>query len=141
MNKSSDDHRINKFWKLYKKDLMLVAAVLAAAVISALVYQSRNGSADRENTGGVLEITIDGEIYGTYPLDQEQEINVVSSYGRNTVVIEQNRAYVTEADCPDKVCEGMQKIIHDGDMICCLPHRLFLTVRGGGSAEYDAVAY
>ena len=131
----------NGFLKQYKKDLFLVAAVLAAAVILLLIYQGRNGKSREESIGGVLEITVDGEVYGTYPLEKEQEIEVVSPYGRNTVVIEQNTAYVTEADCPDKICEGMQRISHDGEMICCLPHRLFLTVRGTESAEYDAVVY
>lgn len=131
----------NGFLKQYKKDLFLVAAVLAAAVILLLIYQGKNGKSREERIGGVLEITIDGEVYGTYPLEKEQEIEVVSSYGRNTVVIEQNTAYVTKADCPDKICEGMQRISHDGEMICCLPHRLFLRVRGTESAEYDAVVY
>ena len=131
----------NGFLKQYKKDLFLVAAVLAAAVILLLIYQDRNGKNREESIGGVLEITVDGEVYGTYPLEKDQKIEVVSSYGRNTVIIEQNTAYVTEADCPDKICEGMQRISHDGEMICCLPHRLFLTVRGTESAEYDAVVY
>jgi len=124
-----------------RKDFILVAAVLAAAVILAFVYQDGNGKKKGESIGGVLEITVDGEIYGTYPLDQEQEINVVSSYGRNTVAIEANAAYVTEADCPDKICEGMRKISRDGEMICCLPHRLLLTVRDAENAKYDAVTY
>lgn len=131
----------NGFLKHYKKDLILVAAVLAAAVILLLIYQGRNGKSKEESTGGVLEITVDGEVFGTYPLEKEQEIDVVSSYGRNTVIIEQGMAYVTEADCPDKICAGMPRISKDGEIICCLPHRLFLKVKSEKSAEYDAVAY
>lgn len=140
MHKNSDKSGINNFWSCYKKDIILAAAVLAAAVVLLLVYQVQHNSERGESIGGVLEITVDGELYGVYPLDQNQEINVVSSYGKNTVVIEDDTAYVTEADCPDKICVGMQKISRDGEMICCLPHRLILTVRGTESAGYDAVA-
>lgn len=129
-----------KWGKKYRRELYLAAAVLAAAVILGLVFWT--GHSDKpENAGGILEITIDGELYGKFPLDEEQEIVVTSDYGSNTVIIDQGRAYVEEADCPDKICVGMKEIGRNGEMICCLPHRLFLTVRDGNAGEYDAVAY
>lgn len=125
--------------KRYKKDMIFIAAVLAASVILWLCFWI--GGRNRSETGaGILEITIDGELYGEFPLDEDTEMVIESSYGSNTVVIERGRAYVKEADCPDKICVKMKEIAHDGEIICCLPHRLFLTVRGGG-ADYDAVAY
>lgn len=127
-------------WRQYKKDLILAAAVLAAAAISGLYFWS-GGRNKAETEGGMLEITIDGELYGEFPLDEDTEMEIASSYGYNTVVIEQGEAYVKEADCPDKICEGMQKIARDGEVICCLPHRLFLIVRGGEEAAYDVIAY
>lgn len=124
----------------YKKDLIFIAAVLAAAVILGLYFWT--GSRNKEKTeSGMLEITIDGELYGIFPLKEDTEMIVNSRYGSNTVVIEQGRAYVKEADCPDKICVGMQEIARDGEIICCLPHRLFLTVRDGKAAAYDAVVY
>lgn len=119
----------------HKKDLCLVGAVLEVALIAGFVFWYDSGKDIAKNTEGVLEITVDGEVYGRYPLNQEQEINVVTAYGKNTVVIEDDTAYVTEADCPDKICVGMQKISRDGEMICCLPHRLILTVRGADSIK------
>lgn len=130
----------NTLWKQYKKDLILAAAVLAAAAILGLYFWI-GGRNKAETEGGILEITIDGELYGKFPLDEDTEMEITSSYGSNTVTIEGGMAYMKEADCPDKICEGMQKIARDGEVICCLPHRLFLTVRGGEEAAYDAVAY
>lgn len=141
MQKNSDKSDTNKFWSCYKKDIVLVAAVLAAAVVLLLIYRFGNGRSNEETAGGVLEITIDGELYGEFPLSEDRKMTVTSSYGNNTIAIEQGRAYVIEADCPDKICVGMQGIAGDGEIICCLPHRLFLTVRGESSGEYDAVAY
>lgn len=126
--------------KQHKRDLIFAAAVLAAAAVSGLFFWI-GGRSDAEEEGGMLEITIDGELYGNFPLDEDTEMTIASPYGSNTVVIEQGRAYVKEADCPDRICEGMQEIARDGEIICCLPHRLFLTVREGEDAAYDAVAY
>lgn len=122
----------------HKKDICLAAAVLAAAIVLLFIYRGRSGENGEEN-GSTVEITVDGEVYGTYPLDAEREIDVLTDYGRNTVVIQGGRAYMKEADCPDKICEGMREIARDGESICCLPHRLFLTVRNKEAADYDAV--
>lgn len=139
MNKYSDKEINKSFSTSRKKDICLAAAVLTAALVLGFVFWHDKNQAG--NADGVLEITVDGELYGNFPLKEDMETTIHTSYGSNTVVIERGRVYVREADCPDKICEGMQKISHDGEVICCLPHRLFLTVRGGESAEYDAVAY
>ncbi len=141
MRKNTVRSRINTVWTGYRKDILLAAAVLAAVVVLLFLYQGRNGKDAEESADGVLEITVDGEVYGRYPLNQEQEINLVTAYGKNTVVIEDDTAYVIEADCLDKICVEMQKISRDGEMICCLPHRLILTVRGAENVGYDAIAY
>lgn len=126
--------------KSYRRDICLAAAVLAAAVILGLCFWAgRDGKP--ENAEGMLEITIDGELYGRFPLNEEREMVITSDYGSNTVVIGQGMAAVKEADCPDRICVGMKEIARDGEIICCLPHRLFLTVRSDQSAEYDAAAY
>lgn len=110
-----------------KKDFLFAAAVLVAALVSGLFFLYKNGKEEKKE--GVLEITIDGALYGTYSLTEARQIVVNSSYGSNTVVIEQGMAYVTQADCPDKICAQMPQISQEGESICCLPHRLFLTVK------------
>lgn len=112
-----------------QKDVIFVAAALAAALILGLLFWRKGGESKADMAGGVLEITIDGALYGSYPLNKEQEMEVVSSYGRNTVVIKEGGVSVTAADCPDKICVGMPKIAQEGEVICCLPHRLFLNVK------------
>ena len=129
------------FFGRYKKDICLAAAVLAAAVILGLVFLHDNDRDKAGDEGGLLEIMIDGELYGSFPLKEDMITTIATSYGRNTVVIEQGKAYVREADCPDKICAGMPSISQDGEMICCLPHRLFLTVRREKDKEYDAIVY
>ena len=131
---------MKKVWTCYKRDILLAAAVLAAAAVLGLYFRMGNRN-KAETEKGVLEITIDGELYGNFPLKEDKEMIVTSSYGSNTVVIEQGRAYVKEADCPDKICVGMQEIKGDGEIICCLPHRLFLTVREGEDVGVDVIVY
>lgn len=116
-----------KIGGMKKQDFIFAAAVLAAALLSGGIFWARsggNGAAD-----GVLEITIDGELYGSYPLEEGREIEIASAYGKNIIVIEKGSARVSGADCPDLICVGMGEISRDGETICCLPHRLILAVK------------
>ena len=127
--------------KSNQKDFIFAAAVLVAALILGVVFWIRRGGSEAEIAGGILEIRIDGALYGSYSLSEGREVDVVSSYGRNAVVIEGGRAFVKEADCPDKICVGMPKISQEGEVICCLPHRLFLSVKSGEDGGLDVVVY
>lgn len=135
----TEDDSLKKWEKNYRRELYLVAAVLAAALILGLHFWSGKGKEAGEKE--ILEITIDGELYGTFSLKEDREFEVTSDYGSNTVVIEQGMARVSEADCPDKICVGMGEIDREGENICCLPHRLFLTVKNSESGDYDAMTY
>lgn len=141
MKKYLDKENNKSFFSAHRKDICLAAAVLTAALVSGLAFRHDISKSRAGNAGGVLEVTIDGALYGSFPLKEDMETTITTSYGSNTVVIEQGRAYVKEADCPDKICAGMPRISQDGEMICCLPHRLFLTVRTEGDSGYDAIVY
>lgn len=141
MKKYLEKENNKLFSSAHRKDICLAAAVLTAAVVLGLVFRHDNSKIRAGDEGGVLEVTIDGALYGSFPLEEDMETTITTSYGSNTVVIEQGRAYVREADCPDKICAGMPRIWQDGEMICCLPHRLFLTVRMERDSGYDAIVY
>ena len=53
----------------------------------------------------------------------------------NTVVIRGGRASVVDANCPDKLCEGMGSVSKAGETIVCLPHKLVVTVISAEEAE------
>ncbi len=125
----------DKGQKYNKKDLLFIICVLLAVAFLGIVFWRKR----TDQNGSYIEITIDGELYGSYSLEQEQEIVVESSYGTNSVVIKDGKAFVAEADCPDQVCVAMQPVSRSGEIICCLPHHLFIEAYGKEKAPYDAM--
>ncbi len=91
--------------------------------------------------GARVEVTVNGEVYGIYELDTEQEIPIVSE-GRTTnlLVISQGRADMTEADCPDKLCVHQRAISKNNETIVCLPNRVVVRVTGSEESGLDSVA-
>ena len=79
-----------------KKDFILIGVLLR--------YCPDRPGCDsfQHQTGASVTITIGGEIYGTYPLDQSRTIEINDAKGYNKVVIENGSVHMADADCPDQ---------------------------------------
>ena len=83
----------------------------------------------------VGRVTVDGEEIGRYYLNRDGTFSL--NGGSNVLVVENGEAWVSEANCPDKVCMGMGKISRNGEFIACLPNRLIIVVEGGEQSPID----
>ncbi len=108
-----------------KYDFIVIAAALAVAGIMCLFLYGFNN-----NSGAYVKIEVDGKAVETLPLDRDTERVITTDYGSNTLVISGGEAYVSEADCPDKICVHHSKIHRSGESIICLPHKTVVTVVG-----------
>lgn len=115
----------------YLRDLLIAGVLLLAALLLFLAVRGGRVS------GAEAVVSVDGEEIGRYPL------NVPGTFplngGSNVLVIENGEAWVSEANCPDKVCMYMGKISREGEFIACLPNRLIVTVEGGEASGADAL--
>ena len=110
----------------YTRDLILVAVLLVAAL--ALFFGLRSLQARDTGTGAQAVVTVEGREIGRYPLKKNGTFPL--NGGTNILVVENGEAWVSEANCPDKVCMGMGKISRNGEFIACLPNRLLVVVEG-----------
>ena len=113
--------------KKYTRDLILVGIVLLAALL--LFFMVRNNQEKATGGGAEAVVTVDGLEIGRYPLKTNGTFPL--NGGSNILVVENGEAWVSEANCPDKVCMGMGKISRNGEFIACLPNRLIVVVEGG----------
>ena len=104
-------------------DLALIAGIL---ILTAVFYFAFSAGRDQ---GGWAVVTVDGEEIARYPLSEDGSF--VLNGGTNTLVIQDGKAWMSEASCPDKVCIGMGQIQYDGQIIVCLPNRLIVQIEGG----------
>ena len=110
----------------YTRDLIIVGILLVAALALFFLMRARQ---DRDTgTGAQAVVTVDGKEIGRYPLKKNGTFPL--NGGTNILVVENGEAWVSEANCPDKVCMGMGKISRNGEFIACLPNRLLVVVEG-----------
>lgn len=86
--------------------------------------------------GNEVTITVDGELYGVYQLNDEQIIEINDT---NILEIKDGTACMVEANCPDELCLHQTSISKNGESIICLPNRIIITVESSSEPEYDAV--
>ncbi len=106
-----------------KKDIILGSGIIAAALLMLLVLQINRGE-----EGNRIQVILDGKIYGTYSLEKNQVIEIEEGSFYNKIRVEDGKAYMEEANCPDGYCEEQGKISGRTQTIVCLPHKLVVEV-------------
>lgn len=106
-----------------KNDILLTAALLLVAAIAFVCFFLFG------KEGDFAVVTVDGKEIARYSLSKDMETDIISNNGGvNTLVIKNGEAFVSSADCPDKICVSHRKICRDGETIVCLPHRLVVSI-------------
>ena len=83
-----------------KNDRIFIGILAVVCVLVFFAFRMLQGSG-----GSSVTVTRDGEVFGTYSLSQDQRIEITDEEGKvtNVLVIEDGKASMTEADCPDKL--------------------------------------
>ncbi|MDO5331726.1 MAG: NusG domain II-containing protein [Bacillota bacterium] len=116
-----------------KADIVLFIVLLVLGIGSTVLLSKNAGNAAR------VEISIDGSVYKTVDLNEDQTIEIDNEFGKNVIEISDGHVVMKEADCKGSDCVKMGEISKGGQAIMCLPHRLIVTiVKGDG---IDATAY
>lgn len=123
-------------YKLNRRDVILMVLILAASGISYVLAVGKQGSE--------IVITVDGKEFGTYTLEEDGEIVIETKEGYNRVVIQDGKAYMKDADCPDRYCVSQGSIQKENQTVICLPHKLVVEVAAGENSndaeDVDAIS-
>ena len=129
-----------------KADIILAVILLILGLGSPFLLR-----ADASGQSRVV-ITVDGEEKGSYLLSEDRVLALTESWLKelkgddlsqngyedaevlNLIVIENSSVRVTEASCKGNDCVRMGAIKREGEVIACLPHRMLITISGGGEA-------
>lgn len=125
--------------RIGKNDLIFLGVVL---ILALLLWAGMEFGIHRDsNEAGTVVITVDGGLYGSYPLNVDAQIPIViDGKTANLLLIADGRADMTEADCPDKLCVHQRAISRENETIVCLPNKVVVTIAGSKESEIDSIA-
>ncbi len=123
--------KADRVFSLRTADWILIGGLLVVVLTAFLIVRL-----DADN-GQWAEVTVDGRVVATLPLDTDTTLVIDGIGGKNAVVVAHGKVAVSMADCPDKVCVRHRAISRTGESILCLPHKVAVTIIGG-EATVDA---
>ena len=107
--------------KRYIFDLVLIVSLLSVCLFVFIFFF-------REDTMGARAVVyIESEAVCEYPLSKDGEYEI--NGGSNILKIEDGKAYMLYADCPDGWCKKQGKIHIRGERITCLPNRVMIVIK------------
>ena len=116
-----------------KADIILFFLILAFGL--AVSWWSLAGN----SAGEKAVVTVDGKLYGTYPLSQDQIIQVVQENGHhNDITIKDGQVSMSYSTCRNQVCVNTGAISKTKDSIVCLPNRVVVEIISHGSGKAGA---
>lgn len=123
--------------KKIRNDIILAAVLVAAAAIALAVFFFTR------TAGGYAVVLIDGEESARYSLSEDIEVTITTgenddSY--NILKIENGKAKVTSASCPDGICVNHKSVQYDGETIVCLPNKVVIRIDSAHDGGVDAVS-
>lgn len=108
-----------------RNDMILVAVILLIAAAGFLLY-----CANRE-PGAFAAVKINGAVTETYPLSENAEVPITTGENgeyENLLVIEDGKARIAAANCPDEICVKTRPVSYVGETIVCLPHKVVVEI-------------
>ena len=112
-----------------KKEFIFIGALLAVSVLLCVyVYVLPHVKY------GSIQITVDGELYGTYSLGKDQVIAIGDT---NVCEIKNGEVKMTEANCPDHLCMKQPAVGSAGGSIVCLPNKVVIEGKKSSSSNSE----
>ena len=105
-----------------KRRIADVSVIAFFLLVSLLLFLFLRGGKE----GSEVRVMVEGKEIGVYSLSKDGEYSL--NGGTNTLIIKDGKAYMIDADCPDKLCVRQGKISRNGETITCLPNKLTVTV-------------
>lgn len=128
--------KLSKNRKL-KNDVVLAVVITLLATAGLLLFNFL------KTQGDYVCVKIDGEEKYRYSLSENVDTVIYTgenNSGENRLIIENGVAYISEANCPDKICVGHRPVSNVNESIVCLPHKVVIEiVSDQGSNAPDVV--
>ena len=121
------------------KDIIVLVCLLTGFILTYIAGHTNIPQ------GKTVVVTVSGKEYTSVPLTTGVALTInidINGSTTNVLHVEDGTAYITDANCPDKLCEKTGKISRVNESIVCLPNKVVVTIKGDETEdkEIDAVS-
>ena len=121
--------------KSRNKEIIAVLILVLIAVVSFVCIRFFV-----EGEGKYVKVYVNEKLTKTFDLTKDREYFIETKLGYNLLIINNEKARILDADCPNKICVDKGYISKNDESIICLPHHVVVTVESSEDKDVDAVA-
>lgn len=123
-----------------RKKALFRVGDLAAILLVLLLVGALFWAFFAKEQGAAVRISVEGETVAVLPLSRNAVYPITSRGHDLTVCIVDGEAFISDTDCPDKICQNTGRISAKGASIVCAPAGVSVHITGGGDGNADFVA-
>lgn len=108
-----------------KNDIVLAVVIILFATAGLLLFNAL------KTDGEYVSVKIDGTEKYRYALTENVDTVIYTgenSEYENRLVIKDGEAFISQANCPDKICAEHRAVSKVNESIVCLPHKLVIEI-------------
>lgn len=91
------------------------------------------------NTGQKVRVTVDGELYGTYSLEEDRTVEISRNNHINKITIKDGQVQMSASSCKNQICVKEGSVSKTNQSILCLPNKVMVEITGE-EADFDAIS-
>lgn len=118
-----------------KADIALFFIILILGLVISFISLTDNTSGDK------AVITVSGEVFGIYDINEDRTIEVKQNDHINHITIKDGAVSMSYSDCANQVCVHTGAISETKDSIVCLPNKVMIEISSEGKGgDVDVIS-
>ncbi|MCL2349869.1 MAG: NusG domain II-containing protein [Defluviitaleaceae bacterium] len=106
------------------KSIVVISIIILTTILAfAIIAHGDNRIQDM-----IVIISVQDETLHVVDLNQNEMFTIVTTYGENTILIENGRVSMTSSNCADSICMSMRPIYRLHESIVCIPNRIHIKI-------------
>ena len=116
--------------KQRRNDIWLLVGIAAVLAVFAAIYFATR------TTGEWVTVIQNGDEIARYALSENREIPITNGDTvTNVLVIQDGKAFVQTATCPDQICVKHRAVSKTGETVVCLPNELVIKIEASSDGD------
>ena len=117
-----------------KADILLLICLVALGLFVSWCSLATDRQGDK------VVVTAGGEVFGTYDLNEDREIEVARENHTNHITIKDGTVSMTSSSCKNQICVHTGAISHTKDSIACLPNKVIVEIQSDKGGDVDVIS-
>ena len=114
-------------------DVVLIVVLVVSVILSFPFFRLFSVR------GQLVSVSVNGREVDRFPLSENRNLSVQGPLGKTLIRVKDGKVWVAKAPCPQKICMKMGKISRSGEIIVCIPNRVFIKIEGNTEQNLDGI--